>query len=35
MISAFRRSLDTWIVRVFFLVMVAAFVLWGVGDVLR
>lgn len=35
MISAFRRSLDTWIVRGFFLVMVAAFVLWGVGDVLR
>ncbi len=35
MISAFRRSLDTWIVRAFFLVMVAAFVLWGVGDVLR
>ena len=35
MITAFRRYLDTWIVRGFFLVMVAAFVLWGVGDVWR
>jgi len=35
MISAFRRSLDTWPVRGFFLIMVVAFVLWGVGDVIR
>jgi peptidyl-prolyl cis-trans isomerase D len=35
MISAFRRSLDTWVVRGFFLVMVVAFVIWGVGDVFR
>jgi len=35
MISAFRRSLDTWVVRGFFLVMVAAFILWGIGDVFR
>lgn len=35
MISAFRRYLDTWIVRAFFMIMVAAFVLWGVGDVVR
>lgn len=35
MISAFRRYLETWWVRAFFLVMVAAFVLWGVGDMLR
>lgn len=35
MISAFRRSLDSWIVRVFFMLMVVAFVIWGVGDVLR
>jgi peptidyl-prolyl cis-trans isomerase D len=35
MISAFRRSLDTWVVRGFFLIMVAAFVVWGVGDVVR
>ncbi|HVC60102.1 MAG TPA: peptidyl-prolyl cis-trans isomerase [Acetobacteraceae bacterium] len=33
MISAFRRSLDTWPVRAFFLVMVAAFIVWGIGDV--
>jgi peptidyl-prolyl cis-trans isomerase D len=35
MISAFRRSLDTWIVRGFFLIMVIAFIYWGVGDVVR
>jgi peptidyl-prolyl cis-trans isomerase D len=35
MISALRRSLDTWVVRGFFLVMVAAFIIWGIGDVFR
>jgi peptidyl-prolyl cis-trans isomerase D len=35
MISSFRRYLETWYVRVFFLLMVAAFILWGVGDMLR
>lgn len=35
MITAFRRYLDTWVVRGFFMIMVAAFVLWGVGDVVR
>lgn len=35
MITAFRRYLDTWVVRAFFLIMVASFVLWGVGDVIR
>ena len=35
MISAFRRSLDTWPVRAFFLIMVVAFIIWGVGDVIR
>ena len=35
MITAFRRYLETWVVRGFFLIMVAAFVVWGVGDVLR
>jgi len=35
MISAFRRSLDTWPVRGLFLIMVVAFVIWGVGDVIR
>ena len=33
MISAFRRYLETWVVRAFFLIMVLAFILWGVGDV--
>jgi peptidyl-prolyl cis-trans isomerase D len=35
MISAFRRSLDTWAVRGFFILMVGSFVFWGVGDVVR
>jgi peptidyl-prolyl cis-trans isomerase D len=35
MISAFRRYLETWVVRGFFLIMVFAFITWGVGDVVR
>jgi peptidyl-prolyl cis-trans isomerase D len=35
MISAFRRYLETWVVRGFFLIMVLAFLSWGVGDVIR
>ena len=35
MISSMRGYLETWYVRAFFLIMVAAFVLWGVGDMLR
>ena len=35
MITAFRRHLETWPVRLFFALMVAAFVVWGVGDVVR
>ncbi len=35
MIIAFRRYLDTWVVRGFFLIMVLAFISWGVGDVIR
>ncbi len=35
MISTLRRSLDSWVVRGFFLIMVVAFIVWGVGDVFR
>jgi peptidyl-prolyl cis-trans isomerase D len=35
MIIAFRRYLETWVVRGFFLIMVLAFISWGVGDVVR
>ena len=35
MISSLRRSLDHWVVRGLFLLMVVSFVIWGVGDVLR
>jgi len=35
MLTAFRRYLETWPVRLFFGIMVIAFVIWGVGDVVR
>jgi peptidyl-prolyl cis-trans isomerase D len=35
MITAFRRYLETWVVRGFFLIMVLSFISWGVGDVIR
>ena len=35
MITVFRRMLDTWVARGFFLIMVLSFVSWGVGDVIR
>jgi peptidyl-prolyl cis-trans isomerase D len=35
MITAFRRYLETWWVRGFFLIMVFSFISWGVGDVIR
>ena len=35
MLGLFRGFLNTWAARVFFLLLVAAFVLWGVNDVVR
>jgi peptidyl-prolyl cis-trans isomerase D len=35
MISAFRRYLDTWVVKIFFGIMVVSFIFWGVGDFVR
>lgn len=35
MLTALRRYLETWPVRIFFGIMVVAFVVWGVGDVVR
>ena len=35
MISTFRRSLSTWVVRGFFFVLVASFAFWGIGDVVK
>lgn len=35
MISSFRRYLDSWVVKIFFGIMVLSFVFWGVGDVVR
>ena len=35
MISLFRRFLNTWLARAFFVLLVGAFALWGVADVVR
>lgn len=35
MLTALRRYLETWPVRIFFGIMVLSFVVWGVGDVVR
>ena len=35
MLSLFRRFLSTWAARVFFLVLIASFGLWGIADVVR
>ncbi|MDE2582101.1 MAG: SurA N-terminal domain-containing protein [Rhodospirillales bacterium] len=35
MLTAFRRALETWPVRMLFGLMVIAFVVWGVGDAIR
>ena len=35
MLTLFRRFLDTWAAKVFFFVLVGAFGLWGVADVIR
>ena len=35
MLALFRRFLNTWAARLFFLILIAAFGIWGVGDVVR
>ena len=35
MLATFRRSLNTWPARLLFLLLVAAFAMWGIGDVVR
>ena len=35
MLSTFRSSLNTWPVRMFFMLLVVAFAVWGVGDMVR
>ena len=35
MLATFRRSLNTWPARLFFMLLVASFGLWGVADVVR
>ncbi|MGH7212360.1 MAG: peptidylprolyl isomerase, partial [Acetobacteraceae bacterium] len=35
MIGLMRRFLNTWVARVFFLILVIAFGAWGIGDMLR
>ncbi len=35
MLASLRRHLNSWVARAFFMLLVATFVLWGVGDVIR
>ncbi|WP_158801968.1 MULTISPECIES: peptidylprolyl isomerase [unclassified Acidisoma] len=35
MLALLRRSLNTWPARILFIVLVASFAVWGVGDVVR
>ena len=35
MLTFVRRFLDTWVAKIFFIVLVASFGLWGVADVVR
>lgn len=35
MLALFRRFLNTWAARAFFLVLVGSFAIWGIGDVVR
>ena len=35
MLATFRRSLNTWPARLLFMLLVAAFAMWGIGDVVR
>lgn len=35
MLLLFRRFLDTWVAKLFFIVLVGSFGLWGVADVIR
>ena len=35
MLAVFRRNLNSWVARLFFIMLIGTFVLWGVGDVVR
>ena len=35
MLALFRRHLNSWVARLFFILLIGTFVLWGVGDVFR
>ncbi|MBI5164804.1 MAG: SurA N-terminal domain-containing protein [Magnetospirillum sp.] len=35
MLDVFRSAAKTWVVKILFLMLVASFLLWGVGDVVR
>src|SRR6516225_8103192 len=35
MLASVRRHLNSWVAKAFFFLLVAMFVLWGVGDVIR
>jgi len=35
MLASVRRHLNSWVARLFFFLLIAMFVVWGVGDVIR
>src|SRR5271166_5857776 len=35
MLASVRRHLNSWVARLFFFMLIAMFVVWGVGDVVR
>ncbi len=35
MLALFRSHLNSWVARLFFMMLIGTFVLWGVGDVIR
>ncbi|MEQ9638828.1 MAG: SurA N-terminal domain-containing protein [Alphaproteobacteria bacterium] len=35
MLNALRTSAGTWVVRIFLMVLVASFAVWGIGDIFR
>jgi peptidyl-prolyl cis-trans isomerase D len=35
MLASVRRHLNSWVAKIFFFLLVAMFVVWGVGDVIR
>ena len=35
MLTAFRRLASTWVAKLLFIVLIASFAFWGIGDTVR